>query len=131
MSFFARSAAARVLLRTSPKGSRTIVVDTPPPPSDYHAKQEALIAHAKVTAELWRKVSIYIAMPAIVVAALWVNNVESEHAAHAEHLMAENDGKLPQPPPYEYLNRRVKPFPWGDNSLFFNPKVNKDMEQAE
>jgi hypothetical protein len=37
--------------------------------------------------------------------------------------MAENDGKLPQPPRYEYLNKRNKPFPWGPNSLFFNPRV--------
>ena len=50
-------------------------------------------------------------------------NVESEHAAHEEPLIEENDGTLPQPPPYPYLNRRVKPFPWGSNSLFFNSKV--------
>ena len=53
----------------------------------------------------------------------WVYNVESEHAAHEDPLIEENNGTLPQPPPYPYLNRRVKPFPWGNNSLFFNPKV--------
>jgi Cytochrome c oxidase subunit VIa len=30
---------------------------------------------------------------------------------------------LPQPPAYDYLNRRVKPFPWGNNSLFYNAEV--------
>jgi len=37
--------------------------------------------------------------------------------------MAENDGHIPFPPDYEYLNVRAKPFPWGKNSLFFNPHV--------
>ena len=50
-------------------------------------------------------------------------NVESEHAAHEDPLIEENNGTLPQPPSYPYLNRRVKPFPWGANSLFFNPRV--------
>lgn len=61
-------------------------------------------------------------LPAFVTCA-WVYNVESEHAAHEEPLIEENNGTLPQPPPYPYLNRRVKPFPWGSNSLFFNAKV--------
>jgi hypothetical protein len=46
-----------------------------------------------------------------------------EHVAHLDHLRHDNDGHLPQPPQYEYLNRRSKPFPWGPNSLFFNPEV--------
>ena len=40
--------------------------------------------------------------------------------AHARH---ENGGELPEVPAYDYLNRRVKPFPWGPNSLFWNAKV--------
>lgn len=53
----------------------------------------------------------------------WVRNVEAEHAEHQEHLKKENDGHLPEVPAYEHLNRRAKPFPWGPNSLFFNPHV--------
>lgn len=53
----------------------------------------------------------------------WVQKVEAEHAQHEEHLKAENDGHIPFPPNYEYLNMRGKPFPWGMNSLFFNPHV--------
>ena len=53
----------------------------------------------------------------------WVQKVETEHAEHQEHLKAENDGHLPFPPSYDYLNVRAKPFPWGPNSLFFNPHV--------
>jgi len=53
----------------------------------------------------------------------WVYNAEVEHNAHLDHLRAENNGALPEAPDYEYLNRRQKPFPWGTNSLFFNPHV--------
>lgn len=59
---------------------------------------------------------------------IYVYNVEAKHKAHLDHLLEENDGVLPQPPAYEYLNRRVKPFPWGMNSLFYNPKVHKNQE---
>jgi len=38
---------------------------------------------------------------------------------------------LPDIPDYEYMNKRVKPFPWGMNTLFFNPHVNKDMSESE
>ena len=54
---------------------------------------------------------------------LWVRNVENEHAAHEHHIREENGGELPPTPEYDYLNRRVRPFPWGMNSLFFNPHV--------
>ena len=53
----------------------------------------------------------------------WVRNVEAEHAEHQEHLKKENDGHLPEVPAYEYMNKRLKAFPWGPNSLFFNPHV--------
>jgi cytochrome c oxidase subunit 6a len=53
----------------------------------------------------------------------WVYKVESEHAEHLDHLKHENDGHLPDVPAYPYLNKREKPFPWGMNSLFYNPHV--------
>lgn len=46
-----------------------------------------------------------------------------EHKVHLDHLRAENDGHLPEVPSYDYLNKRGKPYPWGMNSLFFNPHV--------
>jgi hypothetical protein len=60
---------------------------------------------------------------AVITGGIWVYKVEKEHNEHLDHLRAENGGTLTQPPNYEYLNRRVKPFPWGMNSLFFNPEV--------
>lgn len=59
----------------------------------------------------------------VVVCVAWVYNAEVEHKAHLDHLRAENGGVLPEAPSYDYLNKRGKPFPWGMNSLFFNPHV--------
>ena len=59
----------------------------------------------------------------VAVCTAWVYNAEVEHAAHIEHIKAENGGELPETPAYDFINRRSKPFPWGPNSLFFNPHV--------
>ncbi|KAI0931876.1 hypothetical protein AcW1_000840 [Taiwanofungus camphoratus] len=127
MSMLARRALLRALPRTRGYANTTGELMK----TDWAEKQAALKAHAAETANLWRRVSFYVCLPAIAVTALWVRNVEAEHAAHQEHIKAEHDGKLPELPEYEYLNRRpCGPFPWGMNSLFFNPHVNKDMSQA-
>ncbi|KAI9461820.1 COX6A, subunit VIa of cytochrome c oxidase [Boletus coccyginus] len=124
--FLARSSSLRVVARLA----RPLATNAPAG-SQYFAQLNALREHAAHTADLWRKISFYVAFPATFVTCAWVYNVESEHAAHEEPLIEENDGTLPQPPPYSYLNRRVKPFPWGGNSLFFNSKYNKDMDKAD
>ncbi|KAJ7293478.1 mitochondrial cytochrome c oxidase subunit VIa [Mycena rebaudengoi] len=93
----------------------------------YLANQEATYQHALATTDFWRKMSYYVCIPALAVFGTYVYNVEIEHKAHQQHLMDGNDGKLPQPPRYEYLNKRNKPFPWGPNSLFFNSRTQRDM----
>ncbi|KAF8597734.1 mitochondrial cytochrome c oxidase subunit VIa [Ceratobasidium sp. AG-I] len=101
---------------------------------DYYAQRAAIKAHAAETTELWRKISFYVCMPIthclVVVGAAWVKKAEDAHHEHTEHLKHENDGHLPETPAYSYLNKRDKPFPWGMNSLFFNPEVQKDMSGA-
>ncbi|KAJ7630833.1 X15341 cytochrome C oxidase subunit [Roridomyces roridus] len=87
------------------------------------ANQQAIEHHGLQTADFWRKMSYYV----FAIFGTYVYNVEIEHKAHNAHLMAENDGKLPQPPRFEYLNIRRKPFPWGMNSLIFNPEMQRDM----
>lgn len=57
----------------------------------------------------------------VAVCVAWVYNAEVEHAAHLQHLRDENGGELPEVPAFDYMNRRNKPYPWGVNSLFFNP----------
>ncbi|KAF6766118.1 cytochrome c oxidase, subunit VIa, partial [Ephemerocybe angulata] len=103
----------------------------------YIAEEKALMHHAAETADLWRKIRFvctfclphyWLTYPPVAVCTAWVYNAEAEHAAHIEHIKHENGGVLPEPPAYDYLNRRSKPFPWGNNSLFFNPHVNKNVE---
>ncbi|KAG5342164.1 hypothetical protein C0989_005345 [Termitomyces sp. Mn162] len=97
--------------------------------ASYAAERQAIEHHAFETTDLWRKISYFVCFPAIAVCVAWVYNSEIEHKHHLDHLRAENDGRLPEIPAYEYMNRRGKPYPWGMNSLFFNPEVNKDMSQ--
>jgi len=59
----------------------------------------------------------------VAVCVAWVYNAEAEHAAHIEHIKEENGGELPENPAYDFINRRSKPYPWGPNSLFYNPHV--------
>ncbi|KAF8202974.1 cytochrome c oxidase, subunit VIa [Pholiota molesta] len=97
---------------------------------EYVAADKALQHHAAEASDLWRKISFYVAIPSIIVCTAWVYNAEAEHKAHIEHIKEENGGHLPEPPAYDYMNRRSKPYPWGPNTLFFNPEVNKDMSGA-
>lgn len=55
--------------------------------------------------------------------AYYVKKVEDEHSAHAEHEKHEHPDAEIGTPAYSWLNKRAKPFPWGYNSLFFNPEV--------
>jgi len=97
---------------------------------DYAAEKAAVKAHALETTDLWRKISLYVCIPATLVCVAWVRNVEGEHEEHLEHIKEENGGEMPPTPEYPYLNKRGKPFPWGMNTLFFNPHTNKDMSDA-
>jgi len=118
----------RAAWRAAPRSTRSVVVDAPA--KEWVTKREAVKHHAHDTTDLWRKISFYACLPAITACYFWVQKVEGEHAVHQEHLKAENDGHLPFPPDYEYMNMRSKPFPWGANSLFFNPHANKDVSAA-
>ncbi|KAH8120459.1 mitochondrial cytochrome c oxidase subunit VIa [Phellopilus nigrolimitatus] len=101
-------------------------------PSKEWLKNKADVEHhAAETTELWRKISFFVAVPTTILALLWVRRVENEHAEHQAHIKAEHGGEVPPVPEYHYLNKRAKPFPWGMNSLFFNPHANKDMNEAE
>ncbi|KAL0071933.1 Cytochrome c oxidase subunit 6A [Marasmius tenuissimus] len=127
MSFLARN-ALRAGLRARARGFATEA--TTQVKNAYVAEMEAVEHHAAQTTELWRKISWYVCIPGIAVCGAWVYNLEKEHMEHLEHLKHENDGVLPQPPEYDYLNIRRKPFPWGNNSLFFNTEVQRDMADA-
>ncbi|CUA68421.1 hypothetical protein RSOLAG22IIIB_06381 [Rhizoctonia solani] len=92
---------------------------------DYFAERAAVKAHAAETTELWRKISFYVCAPIILVGSIYVKRAEDAHHAHLhEHGRHE-------PPNYQYLNKREKPFPWGMNTLFWNPETQKDMSKSE
>ncbi|KAG6851191.1 hypothetical protein H0H93_015201 [Arthromyces matolae] len=108
MSFLARNALRAA--RRPAYNARSYA--SAPGKNAYFAERDAVEHHAHVA-----------------VCVAWVYNSEMEHKHHLDHLRAENDGKLPEVPAFEYMNRRSKPFPWGMNSLFFNPEANKDMSE--
>ncbi|KAK7694926.1 hypothetical protein QCA50_002114 [Cerrena zonata] len=125
------SMIARRSLRVLPRATRSYSATADVAKASYHEKQLALEHHAAQTADMWRKISFYVCLPAIAACALWTRNLEKEHEAHIEHLIHENDGKYPQPPRYDFLYRRARPFPWGNNSLFFNAQLQKDLNEED
>jgi cytochrome c oxidase subunit 6a len=125
MSFLARNTLRAVARRTH----RSFATSSGT--TAYQLEQEALKHHAEEATDLWRKISLYVCVPAVLTCAAWVYKAEAEHAAHTEHLKEEHGGHLPEVPGYDYLNRRTKPYPWGMNALFFNPHVNKNFEAEE
>jgi len=122
----------RSAVRNAPRRSRgfaqAVAESENPGLQKYLAEDKALAHHAAQASNLWRKISFYVCVPAIATCTAWVYNVESEHAAHLEHIKEENGGELPETPEFDFLNRRMKPFPWGMNALFYNPHANKNME---
>ncbi|BEI87085.1 hypothetical protein CcaverHIS002_0704310 [Cutaneotrichosporon cavernicola] len=98
---------------------------------EFLAQRAAVKEHAKGTTALWRNVSFFVCIPVVIAGTAWTWKLEKEHFDHIEHLKAENGGEMPVRPHYDYLNMRTKPFPWGMQSLFFNPEVNVPAGDAE
>ncbi|KAF8307177.1 hypothetical protein DL93DRAFT_2171845 [Clavulina sp. PMI_390] len=96
-----------------------------PTGEEWIAQRQAVQDHAAGTTKLWKNVSLYACIPALVGIGYYVKTVEDAHHAHMAHEKHEH-GEV-ETPNYAWLNKRGKPFPWGMNSLFFNPEVNKDM----
>ncbi|KAI1137461.1 COX6A-domain-containing protein [Hypoxylon sp. FL0543] len=84
-------------------------------------ERQAVKEHAAATTELWRKISIYGVIPALLLAGINAYNLWNEHWEHWEHLPP-----LEERVEYPYQNIRTKNFPWGDGdkTLFWNDKVN-------
>ncbi|ORX34165.1 cytochrome c oxidase subunit VIa-domain-containing protein [Kockovaella imperatae] len=98
----------------------------------FNASRKAVEDHARETTELWRRLSYYVALPACLVTGIWVYLGEKEHADHRQALISSdaNGGEPPERKVYSYMNIRTKPFPWGNQTLFFNPDVNIKAEEA-
>ncbi|KAK3944019.1 cytochrome c oxidase, subunit VIa [Diplogelasinospora grovesii] len=84
-------------------------------------ERRAVKEHAAATTELWRKISIYACIPALILGGLNAYNLWNEHWEHWSHMPP-----LEERVEYPYQNIRTKNFPWGDGdkTLFWNDSVN-------
>ena len=119
-----RAAALRAAVKPSMRRYNSSLTPNPEAAKEFIEQRQHAFEHAGKSAELWRKISLYVLIPGAVVLGAYMYKVESEHHAHHEHILEENDGQLPERPDYEYVNVKSRNFPWGQQSLFFNPKVN-------
>ncbi|KAL1968023.1 hypothetical protein VTN77DRAFT_2152 [Rasamsonia byssochlamydoides] len=89
--------------------------------NEFNRERAAVKEHAAGTSDLWRKLSIYAVIPALILGGINAYNLWTEHWEHWNHLPP-----LEERVEYPYQNIRVKNFPWGDGdkTLFWNDKVN-------
>ncbi|KAI9136040.1 cytochrome c oxidase, subunit VIa, partial [Paraphysoderma sedebokerense] len=71
--------------------------------------------------DLWRKISIFVGVPSLVLAVVNGYLLFRQHEEHLDH----DERKFV---PYPYLRIRNKPFPWGEETVFFNPRYNLKPE---
>jgi len=86
---------------------------------ETHFKKHQIeeVAHAAKTTNTWRLVSYFVAIPAVTLCTYAVMNTEDHH---------EDPRSIPR---YSYLGLRIRgPFPWGDESLFWNDHTNYHPE---
>ncbi|KAI9486906.1 MAG: cytochrome c oxidase, subunit VIa [Benjaminiella poitrasii] len=92
--------------------------------SEFQAEREAVKAHAAESAETWKKISIFVCIPALAAAGYNAYRLYEHHQEHAK----EHPKEWVQ---YPYINYRARDYFWGKNSLFFNPKVNLDATKED
>ncbi|GAB5592070.1 Cytochrome c oxidase subunit 6A [Umbelopsis nana] len=90
----------------------------------FAAERDAIKHHAGAAAENWKKVSLFICIPALLASGINAYNLYTHHLEHEREHPHEWV-------PYDYLNVRTKDFFWGKESLFFNPKVNHPAAEEE
>ncbi|GAA5916638.1 cytochrome c oxidase subunit VIa [Sporobolomyces salmoneus] len=125
--------AFRTLLRqVAPAQRRTIANEASlnaGAETEFIKSRKAVEDHAGHSAELWRKITYYVAFPAVIVGLLNAKSMADEHEAHLEHIKHENGGELPPRIKYPYFNKREKDMPWPSNkTLFWNDKVQVPLD---
>ncbi|KAI5806873.1 putative cytochrome c oxidase subunit VIa [Geopyxis carbonaria] len=90
--------------------------------SAFIKEREAVKKHAAESSDLWRKLSIYATIPALIITGINAYGLWNEHWEHWEHHMPPLEERVE----YAYQNIRSKNFFWGDGdkTLFWNDKVN-------
>ncbi|CAK3781321.1 cytochrome C oxidase subunit Via [Lecanosticta acicola] len=99
-----------------------------PADNAFNRERQAVKEHAAATSDLWRKLSIYIVIPSLIIAGVNAWRLWDEHWEHKKH-----EPPLEERVEYPYMNIRTKNFFWGDGdkTLFWNPKVNYHKKSDE
>ncbi|KAL8845348.1 MAG: hypothetical protein Q9176_000519 [Flavoplaca citrina] len=86
----------------------------------FNRERMAVKQHAASSSDLWRKLSLYVAVPSLIIAAINAKNLWDEHWEHWEHLPP-----LEERIEYDYMNIRTKKFFWGDGdkTLFYRAET--------
>ncbi|RLV95673.1 Cytochrome c oxidase subunit 6A mitochondrial [Spathaspora sp. JA1] len=89
---------------------------------------EGKVAHSKGISLLWKKLTFFVALPAILLTAIPVTKLELEHAEHRKHQRHMTDEEWPTQ--YAYQNIRSKPYFWGDGdkTMFWNSDINRHVQ---
>lgn len=89
---------------------------------------EEKVHHSEGITNLWKKITYFVAIPAILLTSIPVVRTELHHSEHREHLKHLSDEEWPTQ--YDYQNLRQKKFFWGDGdkTLFWNSDINRHIE---
>ncbi|KAF2245127.1 COX6A-domain-containing protein [Trematosphaeria pertusa] len=89
--------------------------------NEFNRERARIQEHAAESGEFWRKLTLFVAVPCLLVAGV---NAKLRWDAHWEHKA--HDVPIEEKPEYSYQNIRTKNFFWGDGdkTLFWNDKVN-------
>ncbi|KAE8254604.1 hypothetical protein A4X13_0g3351 [Tilletia indica] len=132
-SAFALTARARSSAATAAPALRSVAqrraIASAPVGEEFVNERKHAADHAGKSADLWRKISLYVCIPGAAVIGVYIYGIEAEHIHHRDHEIHENGGELPERVMYDYNNIRKRSFPWGQQSLFFNPKANYPSEE--
>ncbi|GAA5869792.1 hypothetical protein JCM16303_001794 [Sporobolomyces ruberrimus] len=127
-----RPAFRSILRQAAPAQRRTIANEASASAgaeTEFIKSRKAVADHAAHSSELWRKITYYVAFPAVIVGLLNAKSMADEHEHHLEHIKHENGGELPPRIKYPYFNKRDKDMPWPSNkTLFWNEKVQVPLE---
>ncbi|TPX14865.1 uncharacterized protein E0L32_004974 [Thyridium curvatum] len=125
---------ARQILRSAPRFARQAarapaqrrLMSSPATASSgtenaFIRERKAVKDHAAGTTALWKKISIYGTIPALIAASINAYYLWNEHWEHWSHMPP-----LEERVEYPYQNIRTKNYQWGDGdkTLFWNDKVN-------
>ncbi|KAF2477311.1 COX6A-domain-containing protein [Lindgomyces ingoldianus] len=89
--------------------------------NEFNRERARIQEHAAESGEFWRKLTLFVAVPALIIASV---NAKLRWDAHWEHKA--HEPPIEEKPEYSYQNIRTKNFWWGDGdkTLFWNDKVN-------